>query len=172
MGCCGQVLVGPPQQSDTPLQLLAVPFWWHYCPLCRDSSNGHCFTSFLQPGTLMYASVCLPRSDTPSVGRSARLNFLTHSPFWTLVVEVLTRNFDFQWSSKNPVTQVKRETCLFWASGLPTSICIGLKIKNSSSAGVQLCSIDLNGAALPHNKRASVHSPLLLQTTEVNTKDK
>lgn len=40
-----------------------------------------------------------------------------------------------------------------------------LKIKNSSSAGVQLHNVDLYGAAVTHCKQASVHDPLLLQTT-------
>lgn len=43
-------------------------------------------------------ALCLCSSDTPTsrVLRSAKLHFLPFASFWTLVLEMLRRNFDFQ----------------------------------------------------------------------------
>lgn len=108
-----------PQRSEMSGWALLCPSGSTYCPTHRHSRREQCSTSFAIGSIDLQRLSSHARHSKKKCGRSARLHFLIWGPFGTLVLEMLTRNFDFQQCLKKSVTQVKWETCLFlskWSS--------------------------------------------------------
>lgn len=108
------------QRSEMLGWALLCPSGSTYCPT-HTQQHTTLLHQLLPWDTLIYTSVCLPRADIPgrSAGRSTKLYFLIRSLFRTLVLDMLTRNFDFQQCLKKSVAQIKWETCPFlskWSS--------------------------------------------------------
>lgn len=108
-----------PQRSERSGWALLGPSGSAYCPTQRHSRREHCSPSFAIRYIHLHHLSSQSRRSKKRCGRSARLYFLICGPFGTLVLQMLTRNFDFQQCLKKSVTQVKWETCLFlskWSS--------------------------------------------------------
>lgn len=154
-----------PQRSEPLGWALLCPSASTFCPpythrAPKNTAPPAFATGYIHPHLYLSSQT---RHCKEKWGRKHKASFSTTGSIWDSRSGDADKEFWFSTASEEMSHSSKAGNLpFFWASGLPSSICIALEIKNSSSAGLQL---HFNGAAGTDNKPASVYGPLLLQTS-------